>query len=88
MRQWVENLAEISKKEGFNRDCYTCEIKDIQWSLYALNDSRTLRVKLIKEDRLDLIKIYEDEYDLLKSTTDYLKKTNQDYIINQLNNLQ
>ena len=63
------------------------KVKDIQWSLTGLDDSKNLWVKLMKEDRLSSIKIYEDEDDLLKSTTDYLKKANQDYIINQLNNL-
>lgn len=87
MRQWVENLAKVTKDEGYFYDGYIMKVKDIQWSLTGLDDSKNLWVKLMKEDRLSSIKIYEDEYDLLKSTTDYLKKANQDYIINQLNNL-
>lgn len=87
MRQWVEKLAKITKEEGYFCDGFTMKVKDIQWSLTALDDGKNLWVKLMKEDRLDSIKIYEDEYDLLKSVSDYLKKTNQDYIIEKLNNL-
>lgn len=87
MRQWVENLAKVTKEEGYLCNGYIMKVKDIQWSLTGLDDSKNLWVKLMKEDRLSSIKIYEDEYDLLKSVNDYLRKANQDYIINQLNNL-
>lgn len=87
MRQWVEKLANISKNEGRYHEAFTVIVNDIRWSVIKWDGILSLSVKLIKEDRVDSIKIYEDEYDLLKSTTDYLKKTNQDYIIEKLNNL-
>lgn len=88
MRQWIENLAEISKKEGLNREGYSCEIKDIRWSVISWPEYYTIDIKLIKENRNTSIKIYEDEYDLLKSVINYLNEENQDYIIEKLNNLQ
>lgn len=87
MRQLVEKLANISKNEGRYHEAFTVIVNDIRWSVIKWDSILSLSVKLIKEDRVDSIKIYEDEYDLLKSTTDYLKKTNQDYIIEKLNNL-
>lgn len=87
MRQWVEKLANISKNEGRYHEAFTVIVNDIRWSVIKWDGILSLSVKLIKEDRVDSIKIYEDEYDLLKSTTDYLKKANQDYIIEKLNNL-
>ena len=87
MRQWVEKLANISKNEGRYHEAFTVIFNDIRLSVIKWDGILSLSVKLIKEDRVDSIKIYEDEYDLLKSTTDYLKKTNQDYIIEKLNNL-
>lgn len=87
MRQWVEKLAKHSKENGQYYDRFTVVVDDIRWSVVNWDSIINLYVKLIKEDRVDSIKIYEDEYDLLKSTTDYLKKANQDYIIEKLNNL-
>jgi hypothetical protein len=88
MRQWVEKLATISKERGQYYDQFTIRVDNIRWSLIKWNGLVNLHVKLIKEDILDSIKIYEDEYDLLESVYKYLKVKNQDYIINQLNNLQ
>jgi hypothetical protein len=87
MRQWVEKLANLSKNEGIYYEAFTVIVKDIRWSAIKWDSIISLNIKLTKEGRADSIKIYEDEYDLLKSTTDYLKKANQDYIIEKLNNL-
>lgn len=87
MRQWVEKLANLSKNEGIYYEAFTVIVKDIRWSAIKWDNIISLNIKLTKEGRADSIKIYEDEYDLLKSTTDYLKKANQDYIIEKLNNL-
>ena len=86
MRQWVEKLAKVTKEEGCISD-YGCEVKNIRWSACSWNYEKSLTINLIEEDKRAAIKIYEDEYDLLKSVNDYLRKVNQDYIINQLNNL-
>lgn len=87
MRQWAEKLANISKNEGKYYEAFTVIVNDIRWSAIKWDSIISLNIKLTKEGRADSIKIYEDEYDLLKSTTDYLKKANQDYIIEKLNNL-
>lgn len=86
MRQWVEKLAKATEKEGHISD-YGCEVKDIRWVVCGWNHDKNLSITLIKENKGTSIKIYEDEHDLLKSVSDYLRKSNQDYIINQLNNL-
>lgn len=87
MRQFVEKLAIVSKKEGKYYDISTVIVNDIRWSLSDWDGSKNLYIRFIKEDRSDSIKIYEDEYDLLKSVNEYLRKLNQDYIIEKLNNL-
>lgn len=86
MRQWIEKLAKVTKEEGYVSD-YGCEVKDIRWVVCGWNNDKNVTITLIKENRCTSVKIYEDEYDLLKSVNEYLRKLNQDYIIEKLNNL-
>lgn len=90
MRPWIEKLAKVSKERGsINGNQCIISNAHIKWSLvFSGINSICHRFLTIKTDTIDtMYKIYEDEYDLLKETKDYIEEICQDNIIEQINNL-
>lgn len=90
MRPWIEKLAKISKERGsINRNQCIIANTHIGWSIaFSGINSIYHRFLTVKTDTIDVTyKIYEDEYDLLKETKDYIEEICQDNVIEQINNL-
>ena len=85
MRTFVEKLANAIKERGVGTE-YCVRVDGFKITIYETWNCRSL--ELVNPDyvRGDL-KIYDDEYDLLKrAMTDCQQKT-EDALIEQLNNL-
>lgn len=77
MRAWIEKLAKISKEKGF---CSFNEIitPNFAWTIYGV-EKKELYLRTDKGSVF--LKIYDDEYDVLKEVLDYIKKKTEDEII-------
>lgn len=76
MRAWIEKLAKISKEKG---TYYYNEVKtfNFAWTIYGIEKELSLRT----DKGSMFLKIYDDEYDVLKEVSDYIKKKTEDDII-------
>lgn len=77
MRTWVEKLAKLSKEKGTHR-CIEIKTPNFTWSLHNLI-KKELYIKTDKESVF--FKIYDDEYDILKEVSDYIKKKTENNLI-------
>lgn len=77
MRAWIEKLAKISKEKGTH---YYNEVKtfNFAWTIYGV-EKKELYLRTDKGSVF--LKIYDDEYDVLKEVSDYIKKKTEDEII-------
>lgn len=93
MRTWVEKLANAIEKEGFyikpdehwlgGRMRFS--IYDVR--IFEATDGYELDIKNIVSLKYSVIKLYEDEYDLIKKACQKAKQNTEDVIINELNDL-
>lgn len=76
MRAWIEKLAKISKEKGYY---WLNDIKtsDFRWNIQWYDKLLYLRF----DEKAVFFKIYDDEYDMLKEVSDYIKKKTEDEII-------
>lgn len=76
MRAWIEKLAKISKEKGY---CWYNEIRtpDFTWTVFHFD----MQLYLMSNEKSIYFKIYDDERDMLKEVSDYIKKKTEDEII-------
>lgn len=93
MRSWVEKLAKVIKKEG--RSTWMDEVSFRQYHVKVENwrDSFNMFVKHFNEeeegwDKCVNIKIYPDEYDLLKRVITDIEKSEEDALIEIFNSFE
>ena len=77
MRDWIKKLVKISKEKGIH---YCTEIRtpNFTWSIYG---SIRKELYLRTDEKSTFLKIYDDEYDVLKEVLDYIKKKTEDDLI-------
>jgi hypothetical protein len=88
MRPWVEKLAQAARERGYTNT--SSEHIHIDNFCYTLNFSASSHKKLYLSEgyyKKVAINIYEDEYDLLKATGEFVEKKTQDEFIEMINNL-
>jgi hypothetical protein len=88
MRPWVEKLAKVARERGYTNA--NSEHIHIDNFCYTLNFPTSSRRKLYLSEgyyKKVVISIYEDEYDLLKETGEFVEKKTRDEFIEMINNL-
>lgn len=76
MRAWIEKLAKISKEKGYYLNN---EIKTPNFTWVVLHFD--MQLYLMSNEKSVFFKIYDDEYDMLKEVSDYIKNKTKDDLI-------
>lgn len=86
MRRWVEKLAKISKEKGiFDKSHVYIDTIYYNWHIFMCDN--TYYVYIDTGTKTSIIKIYQDEYDLLSEVKDLVANNTKDSIIKELENL-
>lgn len=92
MRNWVEKLSKISKERGVSNNGRIVLKEQLWWELADWNRCHNIKhadkelcVCLNDTNRFEYIRIYDDEYDVLKECQEYVQQTTKDYILEFIN---
>ena len=86
MRNWVEKLAKVSEEKG---EQYRNKIRvnDIEWTTWKSYENKGYYISIDCNSMYTTHKLYEDEYDLLYKTEDYILNKAKDQVTEIINNL-